>query len=305
MQMSQTEFFAFVEGVHVDGHVHGGNCDRALTPLGIGYRVSPADDLPGDGGGKTRLRSYYEHLRDSSSLVTDFKGKTTIVAFFMDKDIDDRLGVLISSPHVFYTDFYDVENHVFHEGDVATAVGSACSLPPNWCREEFGSSGIWQEVAARLWIEWVRLCFAAKLLKIPGAVNYRRPSPLNDPSHHLADPELVAFHQGNALAGVLPSIVSRRDWQSARAVVDGEYATGNWDAVFKGKWYACILGSQLLANSPNKIDSKHLVASLVKHVAATMKFDSAWSISMQKRVRSLAVGHGLGKPRGFPETDVG
>ncbi|WP_189893469.1 hypothetical protein [Streptomyces xantholiticus] len=291
--MSKIPFFAFVEGMNVDGYVHGTNCDRALTPLDVDYKLSPADELPGTGGGKTRLRSYYSHLAENGSLATNFKGKVTIVLFFMDKDIDDQVGLLINSPHVLYTWFYDVENHVFHEGDVAEAVSSSCSLAPNWCRREFSGRGSWQQAAAQLWLEWVRLCFAAKSLKITGAANYGRYSAVNPTPHLSADSAQVAAFSAKLKSDALQAGISERQWNETRAFVDAEYLSGHWDRVFKGKWYAHILSSQVLANSPNKIDSKHLAASLVKHVAATMKFDSKWSLAMQQKIRELAILHGL------------
>ncbi|KAB2973281.1 hypothetical protein F8R89_15360 [Streptomyces sp. SS1-1] len=291
--MSRVPLFAFVEGVNVDGYVHGANCDRALSPLGVEYRLAPADELPGTGGGKTRLKSYYSHLADNASLVTNFKGKVTVVLFFMDKDIDDQLGLLIESPHVLYTWFYDVENHVFHEGDVAEAVGSGCSLAPNWCREEFGGRGSWQETVARLWVEWVRLCFAVKSFKISGAANYGRPSAVNPTPHLPADATLVEAYSVKLKSEAQQAGVADRQWNAAIATVDSEYSTGSWDKVFKGKWYGHILSSQVLANCPNKIDSKHLTASLVRHVAATMEFNSPWSLAMQKKIQELAVSNGL------------
>ncbi|MFF7797565.1 hypothetical protein [Streptomyces olivaceus] len=294
MQMSRVPMFAFVEGVNVDGYVHGTNCDRALTPLGIEYRVAPADELPGSGGGKSRLKAYYGHLAENGSLVTNFKGKVTVIAFFMDKDVDDRLGLLVESPHVMYTWFYDVENHVFHEGDVAEAVSSSCSLAPNWCRQEFGGRGSWQAIAAKLWMEWVRLCFATKSLKISGAANYGRPSAVNPTAHLVADASLVARYSAKLHSDAQQAGITERQWNEALTVVDSKYSTGCWDEVFKGKWYAHILSSQIMANCPNKIDSKHLAASLVKHVATTMKFNSLWSLAMQQKIQSLAVSHGLG-----------
>lgn len=211
----------------------------------------------------------------------------------MDKDVDDQLGLLIDSPHVLYTWFYDVENHVFHEGDVAEAVGSGCSLAPNWCREEFGGRGSWQEITARLWVEWVRLCFAVKSLKISGAVNYGRLSAVNPTPHLSADPVLVAAYATKLKSEAQQAGITEKQWDEIMDAVDSGYSTGNRDKFFKGKWYGHILSSQVLANCPNKIDSKHLVASLVRHVAATMEFNSPWSLAVQKKIQDLAVSHGL------------
>lgn len=293
MQMSRVSFFAFVEGITVDDHVHGTNCDRALSPMGIEYRLSPADELPGSGGGKSRLRSYFCHLAERNQLVTTFKGKTTVVVFFMDKDIDDQLGTLIDSPHVLYTWFYDVENHVFHEGDIAEAVSSSCSLPPNWCREEFGKRGSWQESTARNWIDWVRLCFTTQLLKIPGAANYGRPSAINPTPHLPADSGLATRLAEKLQSEALRIGISSARWAEAASIVDSQYSNGLWDKVFKGKWYGAILKSQVLAKCPNKIDSRALASSLVRHVATTMTFDSAWSMATQQRIQELAASHGL------------
>ncbi|MFF5824492.1 hypothetical protein ACFY8Q_23495 [[Kitasatospora] papulosa] len=289
MQISRVHFFAFVEGVNIDGYVHGENCDRAFRDTDIEYRVSPANELPGEGGGKTRLKAYFEHLRDTSGLVTSLAGKVTIVSFFMDKDIDDRLGRKISSDHVFYTDFYDVENHVFAEGDVARAVSAGCSLAPNWCRSEFGPPGVWQGRIASLWREWVKLCYSAKLLKLGNGANYGRPSPINPSLHLEADADLAQAHRD----GIDSSIISLPDWQAAVAEVDALYAAGDWDKVFKGKWYSLILKSQVIANCPNRVDEKHLAPLLVKQVAATMTFESSWAKSMQDRIRGLALQSGI------------
>ncbi|MER5894729.1 hypothetical protein [Streptomyces sp. NPDC001876] len=298
MQMSRISMFAFVEGVNVDGYVHGSNCDIALAPIGVEFRVAPADELPGNGGGKTRLTGYYSHLEGTRSLVTNFKGKVTAILFFMDKDVDDQLGLLIDSPHVLYTWFYDVENHVFHEGDVADAVSSGCSLAPNWSRQEFGRRGSWQEAASRLWKDWVQLCFTAKTLKVSGAVNYGRTSPVNPTPHSASDPILVAAYESKLKADAQQAGITDRQWNAAGSTVETAYDSGGWDKVFKGKWYSHILASQVLANCPNRIDSKHLTASLVKHVAATMKFDSAWSLAIQQQIRDLAVSNGMSATSG-------
>ncbi|MER6359858.1 hypothetical protein [Kitasatospora sp. NPDC001527] len=295
MQMSSIEFFAFVEGVNVDGFVHGMNCDRALAAMHVSYRVSPADQLPGDGGGKTRLSSYFEFLKENSALANEFKGKKTVVAFFMDKDLDDRIGRSIASDHVLYTDFYDVENHVFHEGDVARAVAAACSLPPNWCREEFGDKGSWQELAARLWCDWVRLCYASQMLGVSKESNYGRPSPLNPVPHGPSDEIITAQFEAKSHAAARKATGgSCNSWHMRRNDVNTAYDTGRWDEVFKGKWYGPILASHILARSPNRVDKMHLAASLVKQVAATMNFDSPWAISTQGRLKKLASSHGLG-----------
>ncbi|MGY9064612.1 hypothetical protein [Streptomyces sp. CAS3] len=295
MQMSSTEFFAYVEGNHTDGYVHGTNCDNALTSIKVSYEVIPANRLPGgDSGGKTRLKEFFEELKRSGALAGTFQGKTTVVVFFMDKDVDDATGSLISSNHVFYTEFYDAENHVFHEGDVARAVASACSLPPNWCRATFGDKGLWQENAARNWIDWVKLCFSSKISRMASETNYGRPSPINDPPHGPVNEEALSglekkLHK-KLRANCNDSCTS---WVSSRQRVDTLYKLRQWDQVFKGKWYAHILAAEVTARAPYAIDTKHLASTLVKQVASTMTFTSLWAKQTQARIASLASAAGL------------
>ncbi|GAA1150993.1 hypothetical protein GCM10009654_02920 [Streptomyces hebeiensis] len=144
-----------------------------------------------------------------------------------------------------------------------------------------------------MWAEWVRLCFAAKSLKISGAANCGRLSAVNPTAHLAADASLAAGYSGKLKSQAQEVGISERQWNGAFAAVDSAYSTGRWGKVFKGKWYAHILSSQVMANCPNKIDTKHLSATLVKHIATTMKFDSPWSLAMQQAIQNLAVSHGL------------
>ncbi|MEV7934957.1 hypothetical protein AB0O82_02280 [Kitasatospora sp. NPDC088264] len=294
MQMSSIQVFVYVEGTNVDGYVHGTNCDRALGPMHITYRVVPAKQLPGDAGGKSRLVNYFSFLRENGALSSIFKGKATVALFFMDKDVDDKCGKLLESDNVIYTKFYDVENHVFHEGDVAAAVAAACSLPPNWCRDEFGTCGAWQKKVAMGWRQWTALCFAAQATNSNKEANYGRPSPLNPVAHEIHDPASAESYELKAHKAARAACDgSCDDWHAAREYVGQAYETGRWDEVFKGKWYAPILEKQVLARAPHQVDSKHLAASLVRHVAQTMRFDGDWAESVQQTVRRVVTACGV------------
>ncbi len=295
MQMSSTELFAYVEGSHTDGYVHGTNCDKALTPLKVTYEVVPANRLPGgNSGGKTRLTTFFEELQRAGALAGTFQGKTTVAVFFMDKDIDDVTGSLISSDHVLYTSFYDVENHVFHEGDIARAVASACSLPPNWCRATFGTAGVWQEDTARKWMDWVRLCYSSKVSRVTTEANYGRPSPINEPPFRSTDMESLTRLEKRLHKKIRENCNgSCASWVSSRQQVEMLYNSRRWDQVFKGKWYAHVLAAEVTARAPYAIDTKHLASTLAKQVASTMTFTSPWAKQTQERITALASAAGL------------
>ncbi|MFF8192259.1 hypothetical protein ACF05L_15685 [Streptomyces bobili] len=295
--MSQSQFFLFVEGKHIDGFVHGNNCDLALSGLKVKHEVVRADEISGSGSGKTRLLTHYELLVEKRQLVSGFKGKTTVAIFFMDKDLDDIRGRHVNSDHVIYTAFYDVENHVFAEGDIQRAVAAACNLSPQRVREELPGGGVWQTRAAHYWQDWVRLCFAANVLKLHGEANYGRLSPLNPKPYGPPDAQTVSLFElrSHALARQFcPN--GCQDWESARERVDALYEAGRQDEVFKGKWYAEILARWLM-DLDSDIDRRALAAMLVRQVAGTMKFDSQWSRDVQAKILDLAMKAGFRFPK--------
>ncbi|MGW9244689.1 hypothetical protein [Streptomyces badius] len=294
--MSQAQFFVFVEGKYSDTFVHGSNCDLALTPLGVQYEVIRSDQISGSGSGKTRLLAHYEMLRMNGQLADKFKGKTAVAVFFMDKDLDEIHGRQVTSDHVIYTAFYDVENHIFAEGDIRHAVAAACNIDPQRVRQELPSGQEWQTQVALYWQDWVRLCFAANILKFHGEANYGRLSPVNPKPYGPPEKTSVAryTHRSHALARqVCPN--GCQDWELARAQVDTLYNAGRHNEIFKGKWYSEIL-SRWLIDFDSDIDTRALAATLVKQVASTMKFDSPWSQGVQEKVRNLAINAGISFP---------
>lgn len=289
MQMSQSEIFIFIEGKSSDGFVHGQNCDRALAELNVQYELVRSDQLGTEGSGKTRLLSHFELLCGQGRLADEFKGKKTLSIFFMDKDLDDFRGNQINSKHVIYTRFYDVENHIFHEGNLQLAVSASCNFSPQQVRQEYPDTSEWRTRIAGYWRAWVRLCFTANLLKLEGEVNYGRPSPVNTLPDAPPDADLVSqYEQRSHKTARRLHAGSCRDWSVMRAQVDALYEQGRQDEVFKGKWYAEILAKCLLSSGYD-IDKRALASVLVRQMAATMTFDSDWSREVQSRVKELAV----------------
>jgi hypothetical protein len=128
IRMSRYQVFVFVEGVDVDPYFYGEICARVCGKRGVGYQVRLARELPGGAGGKGALVAFYRYARSRAILFSGFKGKRTAIAFCLDKDVDDLTGRRCRSPHVPYTTFYDVQNHLFKHCDFGRAVASAASI---------------------------------------------------------------------------------------------------------------------------------------------------------------------------------
>ncbi|WP_143673754.1 hypothetical protein [Streptomyces sp. or20] len=302
--MADSQFFIFVEGRHGDEYVHSNNCDFALSGMPVQYEVIRAENIYGDGSGKTRLLTHYEMLESSGQLISRLKGEVAVSVFFMDKDLDDLKGRQIDSEHVIYTTLYDVENHIFQEGDLRRAVAAACNFSPQRVRRELPDGNLWQARIAGYWKEWVRLCFAANMLRLHGESNYGRPSPLNpDPCGPPAVEKVATFERRSHAMARKSNPNGCADWNEARRQVDILYEIGRQDEVFKGKWYADILAQWLINLDPD-MDKRALSANLVKHMAATMQFDSTWSRGVQEGVRKLAVKAGFEIPEQRCESGI-
>jgi hypothetical protein len=120
MQMSRTQIFAFVEG-QTDPYFYDKICEAVCQPSTVSYEIRRAQELPGGTGGKVALLALYDYLRRMSSLLDNFKGKTTGVLIFLDKDVDDLLRIQRRSEHIVYTKYYDLENHLFIHGNLTEA----------------------------------------------------------------------------------------------------------------------------------------------------------------------------------------
>jgi len=135
MQLSSVPIIVFVEGKNFDKYFYGAICKLVFTEK---YEIRLAEEIPlinNQGvtkfaGGKQPLISWFEYLKRKSALIANFMDKKQVVVFFRDKDVDDLLGKLIISPHFIYTKYYNIENHIFVEGDLNKAAAVIASHDP-------------------------------------------------------------------------------------------------------------------------------------------------------------------------------
>lgn len=289
MQMSRTQVFVFVEGKTCDSYFYGKISESVCQPLGIRDEICLAQQLPGASGGKKALINWYKYLRRNSALIDNFKGKVTGVIFFMDKDIDDHLGTRCKSNNVIYTKYYDVENHIFREGDLAKAVAAAASLDHRLVKAGIGNDEDWRRRAAECWKEWVKLCLCAQKHKIRAASNYGVTSRINNPLYGPVDSNAYLQHLKAIESG---SRLSSADFKKAflrvSSLVDTIYLRGEHDRIFKGKWYSLLLeeeAKKIAATHP--INSNGLSGRLLATVALTLDFNKPWADHFKVPLQSL------------------
>jgi hypothetical protein len=210
------------------------------------------------------------------------------MAFFLDKDLDDIRRKKCRSPHVIYTTYYDVQNHVFRHGDLGRSASSAASID----RMEFLAHPTfavdWCRSAARRWREWIALCLLSVKDGIPGP-NYRVASQVNIPINGPVDPAMYAAAVQGAAGhlGVTTAEIDRK-LRSLLNTVDRYLSSGTYDLVFKGKWYALLLEADLhTAFAGRALQFNGVGARATTAMAATMDYSQPWADPFLRRLADL------------------
>jgi hypothetical protein len=288
--MSRAQLHVFVEGRQLDGYVYAKLCRKeCATPFA--YRIVRADELPSaQSGGKSRLLEFFNQLRRSGKLLETFKGQRHAVLFFLDKDIDDLTGRGLRSPHLVYTQAYDLEGDVYRAGDLAEALGATCSVSPDSVRAAMSPLD-WREQATLLWQDWVELCVAAQLVRARGVVNFGVTSRVNVPPVATADQNLVQQYEQMIVTGCpLSTADAAVALQRARRRVSRLYASGSSHRVFKGKWFGEIIQQFAVATfgaSCTRVAG--FSERLVGHMAQSADYDAPWARHYRAPVASMLV----------------
>jgi len=290
MQMSSHQIFVFVEGKINDPYFYGEICRAVVSQSsGIRYTIRQAKEIPGDTGGKPALIAFFLYLKQSSALLDDFKGKKTGIIFFLDKDVDDLLRKQRCSEHIVYTQYYDVENHIFVEGDLAKAAAAAASMDYQQMIAGIGDYKKWRYQVAEKWKQWVKLCLFARKKDIGCECTYSNPSKVNNPLHESLDSTAYAQYL-NLLENRsgLSSVQFKNAFKRVSKQVNDFYLAGEHDRIFKGKWYAGFLEAEIKTIAQNTpFNSKTLADRLVTAITMTLDFNAPWAEYFKEPVKKL------------------
>lgn len=290
MQMSRATLFVFCEGIK-DRFIHDGVCRAALGAAGR-YEIRSGDELPGSGGGKQRLLGFYNFLKRRRALNARFMGKRTASLFSLDKDVDDIEGTKVRSPHVSYTRGYCVENELFRCGNLARALASATSLDEASVLAAIpeGSNDAWCRQAALHWEDWITLCVVERLSDRRAATNFRVRSSIhpNDP-YQPADPSRQAIANAQIKSAVGSNATHKALLTKARTIVrDAFTSSGDFHAVFNGKWFIAFMESDARRIASGKpISLSAFPDRLLSCLQLTVEYRGPWFEFLARRVSAL------------------
>ncbi|MFE1285982.1 hypothetical protein [Streptomyces sp. NPDC058751] len=247
VQISQDSLFVIVEGKDLDARFYDRVCDSSTSIETAGYQIWLAEQLKDDvtgavAGGKKAVLAHYDYFKTAKKLsVTSSSGKHSI-AFMIDRDNDDLSGGKKRSPHVIYTEMFDVEAEAFVRGNDEEALAGILSLDSASASQLAADLKGWVKDLADTWREWVTLCTVAKAVGAGCDVGFGRESWVNNPKYGSAESVKLAAAEAKISASTRRTsaefnAISTR----VRGRINSCYSRGHSYRLLKGKWLAPYL----------------------------------------------------------------
>jgi hypothetical protein len=286
MQMTSAQLLAFVEGENFDEYFYAEIC-RTMTD---DYQIRRAREIPlsddnKSAGGKKALISWFNYLKQHSALAMNSLEQEKVFVFFLDKDIDDIIKEIIKSPHIIYTKYYCIENHIFTEGNLNKTAAIIASRDSQ--RMMLGDSAKWRQEVAQQWKSWVKLCLFSRKYKLNCECNYGNlPKKSDNPLYEmLADDIYLQYKEIVKNSSKLTEKQFNQSFGSICKKVDDLYAKGEHDLIFKGKWYAGFFKmaiERVIGTKPSDSDK-----SCFQITMSTVDFNGKWAEHFKKPLKSL------------------
>jgi hypothetical protein len=250
--MTTIDTIIYIEGADNDPVFYDAIVLRYQNETGRRTQVRFATELPsaalpnkgGSGGKQTLLRAgqFLERWRNRGAVR--LLGPKEI-AFCVDKDADDVLNKMTTSPAVIYTLMHSSENHLVLGTNLQDAICNALSITSQSLSQELINCDKLRSLAFN-WREWVIYCLLSLHLDIRLSGNYGQESLFNNPAHAPTDPNIAnqKFSEAKTQSGI-PGTEFDRRLREITKLVEELIRTDKFDQLFKGKWYVSILYSLL------------------------------------------------------------
>jgi hypothetical protein len=259
MQMSNKDFFIFIEGKHYDEYYYNKIIEQKIQNGEFSYELVNSDRLSTPG--KNGVLAYYEYLKSKGFLVS-FRGSKKTVSFFLDKDIDDIHKKIKRSKFIVYTKFYSVENHIFTETNLMETILCSASLSSSSLNHNFDSDN-YLEKYKNNYLEWILISIYCQKNRVRnmGRFNFSKINrdtfgevDLNLKNQYL---EQIRINEGIDLADFNDKfrIFRKNIIRKFRA---------NPDGYFKGKWYPSFILHELKSLLGNSFMEDGFLASITR-----------------------------------------
>jgi len=274
IQISERRVFVYCEGRVHDPYVYSELVRKAHELPFVIYRI---EEIAGTGG-KPALVKLFKYMRQKKLLVTTYKGKPYCCLFFLDKDVDDIKGVRCRSGHVFYTELYDLDAHIYRDSNLRRAVAIGLSVNVDIVPPVYEDPARWIEAKAGQWKHWLTLCLFSSIFDVDCGCGYGRTSDIN--ADILGATDISMFENFKARlqtkSGMAKEEFDRR-FGSVQRKVQRLRSKGMLSLIFKGKWLESIIRIELQSVFGGKRVARNIGSRISGAATDSFSFNSGWA----------------------------
>lgn len=279
VKMGATRLWLLAEGRGHDRTFYDRILDSVPGLSASDYDVRLVEQLQLDGvssGGKKFVRKVFEVFEDEGLLVQHPADGARIIAFAIDRDVDDIAGERINHDHVMYTRSMDVESEIIRHSNLPAGISSAYSLTAAQANQIAASGLQLLTELATLWQPWIELGVTSHCCGVGTPIQHSRRSQVNQGGYGPVDVSAVSAEWqklSGAVASAGPTAIS-----AYRSTVQAVFASGNGWMLIKGKWaagYVHHLMKVRLSSVP--VDANIPADTVVRTCLETINFDAPWA----------------------------
>jgi hypothetical protein len=288
IQISNNELFAYCEGRQIDPYIYSEILSKSGISRSHKFAIHRIEHITGTGG-KDALFKLHDYMRTRKHLISKYKGKFLYCVFFVDKDIDDLQRKTRRSLHIFYTALYDIEVHLYRDGNLRRSIAVALSTDVKSIPVKYDVPAVWIESKAFEWRHWLTLCIFSKIYDIQSDCSYKRPSIINNTSDEM---ELLEKFESFKLNLFKLSKLEKSEFQKKFQKVENKIESLSRDralsSILKGKWLIGIISSELRDDLFGlKPDFNAFSHKLLTALQSNFDFYSNWSTQIMERLCEL------------------
>ncbi|MEV0576500.1 hypothetical protein [Streptomyces sp. NPDC050392] len=294
MQISQDSLFVVVEGKDLDARFYDQICASSGKIEAAGYQIWLAEQLKDDdtgssAGGKKAVLAHFDYFKAAGKLTVPTSSGKHSIAFMVDRDNEDVSGGRRRSPHVVYTDMFDVEAEIFVHGSDEEALAGMLSLDSASATQLASDLDGWIADLANSWREWITLCTIAKAAGAGCDVGFGRESWLNKPKYGSVETAKLAAAENKVSTSTRHSaqdfnVISSR----IKTRINIYYAKGDGRRLIKGKWLPSYLMHRVKAHfGTAPVSYKGAADAVSRAYLATCNFTEKWANYYSDRLEPL------------------
>lgn len=290
LQMSRHDVFVFVEGWS-DRYFYDKLSRLTFTGLPISHQVRTSEELDTTKPGKDGLVEWFLFARRRKLLFHEFQRKKMAFVFFLDKDIDDLFRTLKQSKHLYYTEYYCLENHVYKHSDLVNVMAAVAALDEASITKVVGVQHDWLMRAASEWKEWVAFCVLTRRLGVNTQSNFgQHQSQINNGAYGGITTGAITTIKAQLIAASGMTLAELNiALQKTTRLVDRFYSAGSQDRIFKGKWYGKFLVEDARAAAAGRAyDSNDLEHRFLSAATMSLDFSLSWAARFKEPLEEIA-----------------